>query len=129
MTADLELQERLGHGDLAEVWHAFPSLTDLLHFFEPIAAAIDYAHEQGVIHGDLKPSNILLDTHHTARHPLGEPMLTDFGLTNLLRTSSSLLHRGERALPFALSPEQAQGHPATERSDVYALGAILYELC
>jgi len=109
--------------------HAFPSLTDLLHFFEPIAAAIDYAHEQGVIHGDLKPSNILLDTHHTARHPLGEPMLTDFGLTNLLRTSSSLLRRGERALPFALSPEQAQGHPATERSDLYALGAILYELC
>src|SRR5207249_4425046 len=114
MTADLELQERLGRGSMAEVWKAFDSqlqrnvAIEIVHLFEPIAAAIDYAHQYGVIHGDLKPTNILLDTHNTAHHPLGEPMLTDF-VSRLLRTSTGALSRRELDLPFYLSPEQARG--------------------
>ena len=66
----------------------FPFHSEVEDLFASIAAAIDYAHQQGVIHGDLKPTNILLDTHNTSGHPMGEPMLTDFGLSRLLETST-----------------------------------------
>lgn len=105
----------------------YPSATEVMHLFAPIAAAIDFAHQQGVIHGDLKPANILLDKHSTSRNPMGEPMLTDFGITSLLGTSTGAFNGKELFVPFYISPEQAQGNPATERSDIYALGVILYE--
>ncbi|MFL5700241.1 MAG: serine/threonine-protein kinase, partial [Ktedonobacteraceae bacterium] len=107
----------------------FPFHSEVEDLFASIAAAIDYAHQQGVLHGDLKPTNILLDQHNTARHPMGEAMLTDFGLRRLLETSTGALGRREGDLPFYLSPEQAQGQPATERSDIYSLGVMLYEIC
>src|SRR2546421_1009482 len=92
----------------------FPSAREVEDLFASIAAALDYAHKQGVIHGDLKPTNILLDTHNTSRHPMGEPMLTDFGLRTLLETSTGALGRRERDMPFYISPKQAQGQPANE---------------
>jgi serine/threonine protein kinase len=108
---------------------AFLSAIQVEDLFASIAAAIDCAHQQGLIHGDLKPTNILLDTHNTAHNPMGEPMLTDFGLRTLLETSTGVLGRSEHDMPFYISPEQAQGHPATEHSDLYALGVMLYETC
>jgi eukaryotic-like serine/threonine-protein kinase len=105
----------------------FPSATGVTHLFASIAAAIDYAHQQGVIHGDIKPTNILLDKHNTSHNPMGEPMLTDFGITSLLGTSTGAFNGNEISVPFYISPEQAQGNPANERSDIYALGVILYE--
>ncbi|TMC25239.1 MAG: serine/threonine protein kinase, partial [Chloroflexi bacterium] len=106
---------------------AFPSAAEVTHLFASIAAPLDFAHQRGIIHGDLKPTNLLLAKHNTSRHAMGEPMLTDFGLTSLLGTSSGSFNGKELSVPFYISPEQAQGQPASERSDVYALGVMLYE--
>lgn len=90
-----------------------------------IARAVDYLHKQGIVHRDLKPSNILLDAD-------GDPFLTDFGLAKVfLRSEEQLTATGVIAgTPSYMAPEQAAGRaeeigPAT---DVYSLGAILYEL-
>src|SRR6266550_272371 len=61
----------------------FPPAADLLHLFTPISTAIDYAHEKGMIHRDIKPANILLDKRTTKDKPMGEPVLTDFGIAKL----------------------------------------------
>src|SRR5215471_20048518 len=66
--------------------HNFPSPTEMVSLFLSISDAIDYAHQRGLLHRDIKPANILLDQHHTARNPMGEPMLADFGIAKMLRS-------------------------------------------
>src|SRR5713226_8794141 len=105
-----------------------PSPTEIVNLFTSISLAIDYAHQKGMIHRDIKPANILLDKHNTARNPMGEPILTDFGLAKLLGMSSSTHSAVQMSTPLYTSPEQARGHPGNERSDLYALGIILYEI-
>ena len=95
---------------------------EVVQIFAPLGQAIDYAHQQGVIHGNLKPANILLRKDSAAGQP-GEPVLTDFGFLKLLEP------RGATASPFYLSPEQVRGQPATQQSDTYSLGVMLYEFC
>ena len=107
----------------------FPSATGLLRLFASLASAIDYAHQQGIIHGNIKPSTILLDKRNTTHHPMGEPMLIDFGIIRLLGIPAGALSHWESETPFYISPEQARGHPGNKRSDIYALAAILYEMC
>ena len=107
----------------------FPPASDLVRLFACISSAVDYAHQHGVIHRDIKPANILLDQHTRSRNPMGEPLLTDFGLAKLLGTSTSLASGFWSGTELYLSPEQAQGYVGNERSDLYALGVILYELC
>lgn len=91
---------------------------------EILARAVHYAHTKGFIHCDLKPSNILIDHD-------GQPQITDFGLARRASEDSSLTATGAiLGTPSYMAPEQASGHrrsigPAT---DVYGLGAILYEL-
>lgn len=97
--------------------------TQTVQLLTPVSLAIDYAHQHGIIHGNLKPTNILLRKEGEAPGQIGEPVLTDFGFLKLLGTN------GGTASPFYLSPEQIRGHPATERSDTYSLGVMLYELC
>src|SRR5436305_14403460 len=63
---------------------AFPSAADVTHLFASIAAPLDFAHQQRVIHGALKPSNIPLHKHNTSHIPMGQSMLTDLGITSLL---------------------------------------------
>jgi membrane protein YdbS with pleckstrin-like domain/predicted Ser/Thr protein kinase len=85
----------------------------------PILDALGYAHRQGLIHRDVKPHNILLTTD-------GTPRLADFGIAHLVDGSTT---RTAAILGSAqyLSPEQSRGEEATERSDIYACGIVLYE--
>ena len=89
-----------------------------------VARAVHYAHEKGVLHRDLKPGNILLDSH-------GEPLVSDFGLARCEAVSSYLTRSlSSFGTPGYIAPEQADGPAAqlTPAADVYSLGAILFEL-
>ncbi len=107
----------------------FPSVTDIVHIFSSISSAVDYAHQKGMIHRDIKPANILLDKRHTEHSPLGEPILTDFGLAKLLYVSTGTSSGSWQGTALYISPEQVEGHVGNERSDLYSLGVILYEMC
>lgn len=89
-----------------------------------VARAVDHLHQQGIVHRDLKPLNILLDT-------AGEPYLTDFGLAKVFAPDSEITATGVIAgSPPYMAPEQAAGRSAEvgPATDIYSLGAILYEL-
>jgi tRNA A-37 threonylcarbamoyl transferase component Bud32 len=85
-----------------------------------VASALEYAHSRGVIHRDIKPANILITTEN-------QVVLADFGIALLAQTSSSLT-RGLLGTPQYMAPEQALGEPIDARSDLYALGIVLYEM-
>ncbi len=91
----------------------------------PVADALTYAHQYGVIHGNLKPNNILFGASQT-------PVLTDFGLAQWLSDNRHGYGQFEAAYgigsPEYLAPEQAQGLPVDARTDIYSLGIIFYEL-
>ncbi len=97
-------------------------LQQVVEYVEPIASALDYAHEHGVIHRDIKPENLLLGSH-------GEVLLGDFGIALISSASTS---RSIKAAPGTVSymaPEQILGKPH-RASDQYALGIVVYEwLC
>ena len=107
----------------------YPPPADLVQLFASISRAVDYAHQHGMIHRDIKPGNILLDKRHTTQNGMGEPVLTDFGIAKLMGPGGNTLSGTWLGTPLYISPEQAQGHPGNERSDMYSLGVILYEVC
>ncbi|MEO8970165.1 MAG: serine/threonine-protein kinase [Ktedonobacteraceae bacterium] len=112
----------------------FLSAADSVYLFTAISLALDYAHQKGMIHRDIKPANILLDRTTTADaanntlNSLGEPILSDFGIARLQGAGSSTITRDLIGTPLYISPEQAQGHAVNERSDLYSLGIVLYEI-
>ncbi|HZU95608.1 MAG TPA: serine/threonine-protein kinase [Planctomycetota bacterium] len=87
-----------------------------------LARAVHYAHEKGVIHRDLKPSNILL-----AHGSIYRPKIADFGLALVPGGGKLTQTNAFVGTPCYLAPEVIQGEKATRSSDIYALGAILYE--
>jgi len=110
------LSRRLEHGRMA--------VAAAVAVFAPICAAMEYAHEQGIIHRDLKPSNILLTAG-------GLPVVSDFGIAKMMGfEKSSLTQSGEILGTIAyLAPEQRfSSRSVNRRADVYALGAIFYEM-
>jgi eukaryotic-like serine/threonine-protein kinase len=109
--------------------HKFPTDEEIVRLFTPISLAIDYAHRQRMIHRDIKPANILLDTRNTVHNTMGEPILTDFGIVKMLGTATITSTGTSMGTPLYISPEQVQGQPGNERSDIYSLGVMLYEVC
>jgi protein kinase/serine/threonine-protein kinase len=105
--------------------HNALSIRERLELFLKICAAVEVAHRNHVIHRDLKPRNILVTNQ-------AEPKLLDFGIAKLLEPGESAIDNTvtgqQRLTPLYASPEQARGESITSASDVYALGALLYEI-
>src|SRR5436189_2004162 len=112
-------------GQLDEVARRTPiSIRNAAELIAKLARTVHYAHEHGILHRDIKPGNILVDTK-------GEPHLTDFGLARLLETKSTVTHTMDvLGTPSYMAPEQASGRneQLTSATDVYGLGAVFYQL-
>jgi len=107
------LSERLREGPLE------PRLA--ARYVRQVAQAMSYAHDQGVLHRDLKPGNILFDCD-------GRPVVTDFGIAKISQVEKSLTVTGQvLGTPSYMPPEQSLAEDLDARSDVYSLGAVLYE--
>ncbi|MBF8285680.1 MAG: Protein kinase protein, partial [Anaerolineales bacterium] len=108
------LKDRMAQGQLP--------LDEIGRLIEQIGGALDYAHRLGVIHRDIKPGNVLLDTQ-------GDTYLSDFGLARMMEATQQLTASGVGlGTPAYMSPEQGQGVKVDHRSDIYSLGVILYEM-
>jgi serine/threonine protein kinase/ABC-type branched-subunit amino acid transport system substrate-binding protein len=96
--------------------------SEIGRIMQRLSSALDEAHKRGIIHRDLKPSNILFDQY-------GEAYLSDFGIVRLSEGQATLtgLH-GALGTPGYMSPEQIQGAQVDGRSDIYALGVIVFEM-
>ena len=98
-------------------------LNEIDRIFTQLTDALSYAHGHGVVHRDLKPANALVDSQ-------GNLFLTDFGIAKLLESASPRLTQTDAIMgtPAYISPEQAQARTVDQRSDIYSLGIILYEM-
>jgi len=108
-----DLETRLGRG---------VPLRELMGAIGEIARALDYVHGQGIVHGDIKPSNILFRED-------GAAVLTDFGIARRMTGEASVSAGGTvPGTPEYMSPEQAAGGPLDGRSDLYALAIVLFQM-
>jgi len=108
------LAQRLKRGEL--------SFSEVIRIINRLAQALDEAHKLGIVHRDLKPDNILFDQYN-------EPFITDFGIAKLSEGNSTLTTSGLIiGTPAYMSPEQASGEEIDGRSDIYALGVILFQM-
>lgn len=112
------------HGrSLEEVSSEGPLTVDLLFSVsEQICAGLHACHEAGVVHRELKPSNVLIEI------PTGRVKVADFGIARLVDQPRMTVSNEVLGAPLHVSPEQFQGETVDERSDLFALGVVLYEL-
>lgn len=96
-----------------------PGLPEISRILMQAATALDYAHERGVIHRDIKPNNIMFDQH-------GGAYIVDFGIAKLVGTTSSIKGSTFLGTPSFMAPEQWEGQPPTPAVDQYALAAVVY---
>jgi hypothetical protein len=116
------VMQYVGAGTLKDMLGQPISLVATADIVEQIADALDYAHDQGIIHRDVKPSNVLMDRGRWV-------MLSDFGLAKMVEGSVQLTGSGVGVgTPTYMAPEQGQGLKVDQRADVYSLGVILYEM-
>ena len=94
-----------------------PPLPDILDIILQVCSGLEYAHKQGIIHQDIKPANIFMQ-------PDGQAKIVDFGLA----CPHGNIDFDMPGTPFYMSPEQIQGEPVDERTDIYSLGIMVYEL-
>jgi tRNA A-37 threonylcarbamoyl transferase component Bud32 len=113
------VMRHLGGGSLSDKIKEGPaSLAMTNRWLERLADALDFAHQQGIVHKDVKPSNALLDE-------AGQIYLTDFGIAGTMETEGEGVPLGSAAY---MSPEQCRGQTVDARADVYALTVMLFEL-
>ena len=107
--------------DLQEACRSL-SRSQIINIIRDVAKALEYAPQQGYVHRDVKPENIML-------HDDGRVLLMDFGIARGSDTSLNMTKTG-RAIgtPYYMSPEQTKGHPVDHRSDIYSLGIVLYQM-
>lgn len=114
--------EYLDGGDLRAKIDRGISQRAAVQYLRQIASALDAVHAKGVLHRDLKPGNIMLRKD-------GSIALIDFGLAKRAKLESEITDKGEIfGTPYYMSPEQGHGSEVDERSDIYSLGAIFYEM-
>ena len=94
---------------------------DALHFITQILRALQHAHDKGIVHRDIKPQNIMLFTD-------GSIKVMDFGIARFSRIDGKTLSDKAIGSVHYISPEQAQGEMTDERSDIYSVGVMLYEM-
>lgn len=98
------------------------SINKSIRIIQQLASALNYAHKQGYIHRDIKPANILFRSNN-------DITLADFGIAKLDGVSSELTRMGFiTGTPYYMSPEQAKGDGVDQRSDLYSLGVVFYEM-
>lgn len=112
------LAERLGaseHGD-----RPLPTFIEIAFVLSKLAVALDYAHSRGVVHRDIKASNVMFDMQ-------GSPFLVDFGIAKILGDTTSLTGTGvSMGTPSYMAPEQWRGESVTPKTDLYAFGVLAY---
>lgn len=114
--------EYISGGTLRERMNAGLTVPQILDIVVEVAQGLHFAHSKGVVHRDVKPSNILFKGDGTV-------VLADFGIAKAMDTTSTATMAGASiGTPDYMSPEQARGEPVDGRSDLYALGVMLYEM-
>ena len=94
---------------------------EIITLIRPVTNALGYAHELGLVHRDVKASNILVDRQKI-------PRVTDFGIAGVFKTNHQALNITSGGSLFCMSPQQVEGHPPRPADDIYAFGVLLYEL-
>src|SRR5262249_8912222 len=97
------------------------SLSEALRIARQILGALDFAHQRGIVHRDVKPSNILLS-------PDSHAYLVDFGIALIVGKTRITRFGGSIGTPDYMSPEQIRGEQLDHRTDVYSFGCVLYEM-